>query len=60
MRPSSTLTLTKTFKCNKSVVNYKTFVADPYLAFTVKTEELTEDLQNFLSDLERRSNNERL
>lgn len=60
MRPSNTLTLTKTFKCNKRAVNYKTFVADPYLVFTVKTEELTEDLQNFLSDLERRSNNEGL
>lgn len=60
MRSSNVLTLTKTFKCNKRVVNYKTFVADPYLAFTVKTEELTEDLQNFLSELERRDNNERL
>lgn len=53
--PSDTLMLVRTFECSKKVICYQTFIAGPEVSFIVKVEELTEDLQNFLAELERKN-----
>lgn len=52
---SDTLILVRTFECSKKVVHYQTFIAGPEVSFIVKVEELTEGLQNFLVELERKN-----
>ena len=53
--PSDTLMLVRTFECSKKAVHYQTFIAGPEVSFIVKVEELTEDLQNFFEELERKN-----
>lgn len=53
---SDTLTLIKPYKCQKKAIRFQTFIAGSEVSFIVKAEELTEDLQNFLDELEKDGN----
>lgn len=54
--PSDTLTLKTMYKCQKKAIRFQTFLVRPEVSFIVKAEELTEDLQNFLDELEKDGN----
>lgn len=50
--PSDTLTFTKPYKCQKKAIRFQTLLVRPEVSFIVKAEKLTEELQNFLNQLE--------